>query len=205
MDMIVLIKEIIETIEKNENYLTELDRVIGDSDHGTNLLRGFNKIKEELPNLIGLNNAELFNKIAMLLISNVGGASGALYGTGILRMGNTMKDKSDLKIEDWILALDAMIEGIKMRGKSNLEEKTMLDTIIPAVETLKVNKDDKDIKEIALKVSKSAEDGMNSTKNMVATKGRASYLGERSIGHLDPGAASSYLIIKTICDIVGRK
>ena len=205
MDMIVLIKEIIETIEKNENYLTELDRVIGDSDHGTNLLRGFNKIKEELPNLTGLNNAELFNKIAMLLISNVGGASGALYGTGILRMGNTMKDKSDLKIEDWILALDAMIEGIKMRGKSNLEEKTMLDTIIPAVETLKVNKDDKDIKEIALKVSKSAEDGMNSTKNMVATKGRASYLGERSIGHLDPGAASSYLIIKTVCDIVGRK
>ncbi|MGL4687870.1 MAG: dihydroxyacetone kinase subunit DhaL, partial [Fusobacteriaceae bacterium] len=140
MDILKLIVEIEKVIEKNEGHLSELDRAIGDSDHGTNLVRGFKKVKEEIPNLTGLNNAEMFNKIAMLLISNIGGASGALYGTGIMRMGSTMKNKEVLNMEDLILALDALVEGIKMRGKSTKGEKTMLDAIIPAVETLKENK-----------------------------------------------------------------
>lgn len=134
----------------------------------------------------------------MILISNVGGASGAIYGTGLMKVAQSLKGIEVLDRENIVKATEAMVDGIKMRGKAQCGEKTMLDTIVPVVEVLKENKNESlDI--LLEKIQKAAKEGVGSTKDMRATKGRASYLGERSIGHLDPGAMSSYLIIDTIC------
>ncbi|MCQ8212868.1 dihydroxyacetone kinase subunit DhaL [Cetobacterium somerae] len=198
MDLIILVDKIADVIYENKDYLSELDRVIGDSDHGVNLSRGFQKIKEEKESLKNLSYSDFFNKIAMILISNVGGASGAIYGTGLMKVAQSLKGTNKLDRENIIKAADAMVEGIKMRGKAQCGEKTMLDTIVPVVETLKENKNE-ELNELLKKIQIIAKNGVDSTKDMKATKGRASYLGERSIGHLDPGAMSSYLIIDTIC------
>lgn len=198
MELITLIDKIADRIYENKDYLSELDREIGDSDHGVNLSRGFQKIKDESEILKSLNYSDCFNKMAMILISNVGGASGAIYGTGLMKVAQTLKGVDILDRNNIVKAAEAMVEGIKMRGKAQCGEKTMLDTIVPVVEVLKNNKEDSlDI--LLKKIQITAKDGMESTENMLATKGRASYLGARSIGHIDPGAMSSYLIIDTIC------
>lgn len=198
MELIFLIDKVADVIYENKDYLSELDREIGDSDHGVNLSRGFQKIKEESNNLSGLSYSDFFNRIAMILISNVGGASGAIYGTGLMKVAQSLKGIEILDRENIVKATEAMVDGIKMRGKAQCGEKTMLDTIVPVVEVLKENKNESlDI--LLEKIQKAAKEGVDSTKDMRATKGRASYLGERSIGHLDPGAMSSYLIIDTIC------
>lgn len=198
MELIFLIDKVADVIYENKDYLSELDREIGDSDHGVNLSRGFQKIKEESNNLSGLSYSDFFNRIAMILISNVGGASGAIYGTGLMKVAQSLKGIEVLDRENIVKATEAMVDGIKMRGKAQCGEKTMLDTIVPVVEVLKENKNESlDI--LLEKIQKAAKEGVGSTKDMRATKGRASYLGERSIGHLDPGAISSYLIIDTIC------
>lgn len=198
MELITLIDKIADRIYENKDYLSELDREIGDSDHGVNLSRGFQKIKDESETLKNLNYSDCFNKIAMILISNVGGASGAIYGTGLMKVAQSLKGIDILDRNNIIKAAEAMVEGIKMRGKAQCGEKTMLDTIVPVVEVLKNHKEDSlDI--LLKKIQITAKEGMKSTENMLATKGRASYLGARSIGHIDPGAMSSYLIIDTIC------
>lgn len=198
MELITLIDKIADRIYENKDYLSELDREIGDSDHGVNLSRGFQKIKDESEVLKSLNYSDCFNKMAMILISNVGGASGAIYGTGLMKVAQTLKGVDILDRNNIVKAAEAMVEGIKMRGKAQCGEKTMLDTIVPVVEVLKNNKEDSlDI--LLKKIQITAKEGMESTENMLATKGRASYLGARSIGHIDPGAMSSYLIIDTIC------
>lgn len=198
MELIFLIDKVADVIYENKDYLSELDREIGDSDHGVNLSRGFQKIKEESNNLSGLSYSDFFNRIAMILISNVGGASGAIYGTGLMKVAQSLKGIEVLDRENIVKATEAMVDGIKMRGKAQCGEKTMLDTIVPVVEVLKENKNESlDI--LLEKIQKAAKEGVDSTKDIRATKGRASYLGERSIGHLDPGAMSSYLIIDTIC------
>ena len=198
MELITLIDKIADRIYENKDYLSELDREIGDSDHGVNLSRGFQKIKDESEILKSLNYSDCFNKMAMILISNVGGASGAIYGTGLMKVAQTLKGVDILDRNNIVKAAEAMVEGIKMRGKAQCGEKTMLDTIVPVVEVLKNNKEDSlDI--LLKKIQITAKEGMKSTENMLATKGRASYLGARSIGHIDPGAMSSYLIIDTIC------
>lgn len=198
MELITLIDKIADRIYENKDYLSELDREIGDSDHGVNLSRGFQKIKDESEILKSLNYSDCFNKMAMILISNVGGASGAIYGTGLMKVAQSLKGIDILDRNNIIKGAEAMVEGIKMRGKAQCGEKTMLDTIVPVVEVLKNNKEDSlDI--LLKKLQITAKEGMESTENMLATKGRASYLGARSIGHIDPGAMSSYLIIDTIC------
>ncbi|MEG1582501.1 MAG: dihydroxyacetone kinase subunit DhaL [Cetobacterium sp.] len=199
MQILEIVEKVADVINQEKDYLSELDRVIGDSDHGVNLSRGFQKLIEEKDGLKNLNYSDFFNRIAMVLISNVGGASGAIYGTGLMKVAQSLKGKENLDLDTVIIASDAMVAGIKMRGKAEAGEKTMLDTIIPSVEALKQNKD-KDFSVILESVELAAKTGMESTEAMLATKGRASYLGERSIGHIDPGAMSSYLIIKTICE-----
>lgn len=197
----IIIEKVIDIISQNKELLTDLDREIGDSDHGINLDRGFQKIKEELSLYDNLNISDTCNKIAITLISNVGGASGAIYGTAFLKASMFLKNKEELSDEIILETFNQMILGIKSRGKAEVGEKTMLDTLIPVYDFMKKNVDEdiklktklKDIIEIA-KIS------MEKTKDIKATKGRASYLGERSIGHIDPGAYSSYLIIKTICE-----
>lgn len=204
--IIEIINKIADVINENKDYLTDLDRAIGDGDHGVNLNRGFTKLNEESEKYVELKNNEIITKIAMTLISNVGGASGALYGTAFMKMGIFMKGKENISKKDIPEIINIGIEGIKMRGKSDIEEKTMLDTLVPFCNYLKENIN-KEIN-IGLLFSEAlekAKSGRDSTIEMIAKKGRASYLKERSIGHLDPGAASSYMILETITEVLRGK
>ncbi|MFN2339807.1 MAG: dihydroxyacetone kinase subunit DhaL [Halanaerobium sp.] len=186
-----------DVIIDNKKYLTELDAAIGDGDHGINLARGFNKLKEKLKNDDFESRNELLKLTAMTLISNVGGASGPLYGTAFLNISKVISN-NQLDLDDLVEIAEEAIAGIKKRGKAEAGEKTMLDTIIPAAESLKKSRENNTDLEIALNnCLEAAEVGMKNTIEMQATKGRASYLGERSIGHQDPGATSSYLMIRT--------
>lgn len=196
----VLFLETADVIIKNKKHLTKLDAAIGDGDHGINLGRGFKVLKEKLENEEFDQRQDLFKAAAMTLISNVGGASGPLYGTAFLNISKTISEKN-LRLEDLIEIAEEAIAGIQKRGKAEAGEKTMLDTIIPAAESLKKSKSDDLEIDIALnKCLKAAENGMKNTIDMKASKGRASYLGDRSIGHQDPGATSSYLMIKTFIE-----
>lgn len=198
-----ILEQICKNIIENKDMLTELDRVIGDGDHGVNLARGMEKILVEIPNFTHLKEYEILNKSAMLLMSNVGGASGALYATALMKGANLLKGKENINPQDIVQVWGEMIEGIKSRGKSEKGEKTMLDTLIPAFENFRDEIDKNgDLKKAFIVAEKAGKEGMELTKNMLATKGRATYLGERSIGHIDAGATSSYLIIKTIADMI---
>jgi len=189
-----------DVIIANKEYLTELDAAIGDGDHGINLARGFKKLKGKLENDNFESRNELLKLTAMTLISNVGGASGPLYGTAFLNISKVISD-TELNLADLIEIAEEAIAGIQKRGKAEAGEKTMLDTIIPAAESLKKSRDNKSDLESALNnCLEAAEIGMKNTIEMQATKGRASYLGERSVGHQDPGATSSYLMIRTFIE-----
>lgn len=195
-----LFLETADVIIANKEYLTELDSAIGDGDHGINLARGFNKIKEKLDKDSLGNRSEIFKTIAMTLISNVGGASGPLYGTAFLNISKVISD-DQLDLNDLVEIAEEAIAGIQKRGKAEAGEKTMLDTIIPAAESLKESREAERNLQTALNhCLKAAKIGMENTIEMQATKGRASYLGERSIGHQDPGATSSYLMIETFIE-----
>ena len=195
-----ILNKVADIIIENKKYLTELDSAIGDGDHGINMTKGFKKVKEKLEAKDYENNKDLIKTVAMTLISTVGGASGPLYGTAFLNVSKIIPD-ADFDLDSIIEIGETAVAGIQKRGKAEQGEKTMLDTIIPAVNSLKESKENGDNVEEALKQCKvKAEEGMKATIDMQATKGRASYLGERSIGHQDPGATSSYLIIKTVID-----
>lgn len=200
-----MVLEIIEKISKeiieNTEYLTELDRNIGDGDHGVNLARGFTEIQNQLPSYANLPFSDVFQKMGMALLTKVGGASGAIYGTAFMSAGMFLKGKTEWEEKDILLTLKNMIEGIQKRGKAVLGEKTMLDTILPVYERMEVLfQEGKKFEEMKSELLAVAEEGMKHTKDIIATKGRAAYLGERSLGHLDPGAVSSYLMIKVICE-----
>ena len=196
-----ILEKICDIIIENKDNLTELDRVIGDGDHGVNLSRGMEKVKGEIAKFEVLKPFEVLNKCAMLLMSNVGGASGALYATALMKGAAALKGKEEINNNDIVIAWNDMILGIESRGKSTKGEKTMLDTLIPAYEAFKTAiESNKDLKTAFSDAEQAGKIGMESTKDMVATKGRATYLGERSIGHIDAGATSSYLIIKTIAE-----
>lgn len=198
-----IIEHICDSIIENKENLTELDRAVGDGDHGVNLSRGMEKIKENLPSFQGLKPFEILNKCAMLLMSNVGGASGALYASALMNGAKYLKTKENITNEDICETWKMMIEGIKHRGKTSENEKTMIDTLVPAYLAFKDKVEHNEDLKIAFESAESAgKDGMEATKTILATKGRASYLGERSIGHIDPGSFSSYLIIKTIAHTI---
>lgn len=195
-----IIDKMADLIIENKKYLTELDSAIGDGDHGINMTKGFKKVKEKLAAKDYKNNKELIKDVAMTLISTVGGASGPLYGTAFLNISKIIPD-ADFDLDSLIEIGEEAVAGVQKRGKAEQGEKTMLDTMIPAVNSLKESKKhDHDVETALKKAKASAEEGMKATIEMQATKGRASYLGERSIGHQDPGATSSYLIIKTVVD-----
>ena len=201
--VINIIKEIGNVIQKEKDFLTELDSFIGDADHGINMARGFKEVEKKLPGLEDKDVGTILRTVGMTLVSTVGGASGPLYGTAFMKAGMAIGAKNDIDGADFITALNAAVEGIKMRGKSHEGEKTMLDALIPALNTIKkVYEENKDFKAALEQGVKAAEEGVEYTKTIIATKGRASYLGERSIGHQDPGATSSYLMLKAICSII---
>ncbi|MGL4606496.1 MAG: dihydroxyacetone kinase subunit DhaL [Eubacteriaceae bacterium] len=176
---------------EHRQELTDLDQAIGDGDHGINMSRGFKAVEEKLPTLEDKNLDDILKNVGMTLVSTVGGASGPLYGTAFMKAGMSMKGKETLSAQDIIMAFDEALGGIKFRGKAEAGEKTMLDSLIPGLEALKQNIEAGNSVVIALEAAeKAAWEGVEYTKTIIATKGRASYLGERSIGHQDPGATS---------------
>lgn len=190
-------------IEQNKDYLTELDAAIGDADHGINMNRGFQKVLTQLPSLADKDIAGILKAVSMTLISSVGGASGPLYGTLFLRASTAVAGKVELTDQDMIALLEAGVDGVIQRGKAQLGDKTMLDALIPASEAFKnAIAEGMDTKEALNRAVTAAEEGVKNTIPLVAKKGRASYLGDRSAGHPDPGATSVYLILKTLLETV---
>lgn len=197
--LIEILNNIKDEVNSQKLYLTELDAVIGDGDHGLNISKGFNAVSEKLKENDNEDIGNILKKVGITLVSTVGGASGPLYGTAFMKASTYAKGKKEISIEDFIEMINIAIEGIKMRGKASQGEKTMLDSLIPAYEEgREAFKDGKNSKKVLEIMKNAAYKGVEYTKTIIATKGRASYLGERSIGHQDAGATSSALIIETI-------
>ena len=190
-------------IEQNKDYLTELDSAIGDADHGINMERGFKKVMSQLPGVADKDIGSILKTVSMTLISSVGGASGPLYGTLFLRSGTAVAGKQELTDEDMVGLLQAGLDGVRERGKAQPGDKTMLDVLSPAVRAFQqAVVGGKGTLQAMQQSVAAAEQGMKDTTPMLAKKGRASYLGERSIGHQDPGATSSYLMLKSLLAIL---
>lgn len=179
--------------------LTELDQAIGDGDHGINMKRGFEALAVAADSIAELPPGKALEKAGMTLVMSVGGASGPLYGSLLMSMGKAMPETVS-GIGDYATAFQAGVEAVMKRGKSQAGEKTMLEVLLPVAELLKAAEEfDPDA------VRATADAGLAATKDMKATKGRASFLGERSVGHLDPGARSSALLIHAVCDVIEGK
>jgi dihydroxyacetone kinase-like protein len=190
-------------IEENRQYLTDLDSPIGDADHGINMDRGFKKVISKLPGVEEKDIGTVLKTAGMALVTSVGGAGGPLYGTFFMDAGKAVAGKMELSDDDLVALLDAGLKGVIRIGKTNLEDKTMVDALHPALEALKkAVADGKDTGEALHLMTDAAHEGMKDTIPMLARKGRASYLGERSIGHQDPGATSSYLLLKTLTETI---
>ena len=193
------IKAIGDKIDAEKDYLTELDNIIGDGDHGINMARGFQMVESKLPSLEGKDIGTILKTVGMTLVSTVGGSSGPLYGTAFMKAGMAMAGKMDMDLNDFLSCLDVAIEGVKMRGKSTQVEKTMLDAMIPALDAMRTaTENSSDSKTVLAAGIEAAKAGVEYTKTIIATKGRASYIGERSLGHQDPGATSFTDILETI-------
>jgi phosphoenolpyruvate---glycerone phosphotransferase subunit DhaL len=186
-------------IEQNKEYLTELDAAIGDADHGINMERGFKKLLIQLPTIANKDIGSILKSVSMTLIASIGGASGPLYGTFFLRASSAVADKDELDEQDMVDMLRAGLNGVIERGKTQLGDKTMLDVLFPAVTAFEKAVDERKVMRDAMgQALAAAEQAMKDTALMQAKKGRASYLGDRSIGHQDPGATSCYLMLKCL-------
>jgi phosphoenolpyruvate---glycerone phosphotransferase subunit DhaL len=187
-------------IDANATLLTELDAAIGDADHGANLQRGFAAIREQVADLSARPLGAALQEAGKTLVMKVGGASGPLYGSLLMAMGKAADGADTFDAAAAARMLAAGIVAVKARGKSEAGEKTMLEVLVPVARALTESAAAGDAPAVlAGKLRAAAEQGLESTRPMKATKGRASFLGERSIGHLDPGAMSSCLLIKEIC------
>jgi len=202
-----MIRAIGQTLEGNKAFLTELDSAIGDADHGINMAKGFRAVEEKVAGVAGKDAGTILKTVGMTLVSTVGGAAGPLYGTAFMRAGTAVAGKDSLTAADLVQALGAAVEGVKQRGKAGRGDKTMVDALEPAYEAIqKEVAAGKDAAAALAAGVAAAAAGVEYTKGIIARKGRASYLGERSIGHQDPGATSSYLILKTMAEfLAGRK
>jgi phosphoenolpyruvate---glycerone phosphotransferase subunit DhaL len=186
-----------EELHAQREYLTELDAAIGDGDHGINMDRGFTAVLDKLPSVTDADVGTILKTVGTTLVSTVGGASGPLYGTAFLRAGTALAGKQELQSSDVVTGLEAALEGIKARGHAQIGEKTMVDALSPAVDAFKTATEaDQSLQEALYAAGNAAEEGMKATIPLVATKGRASYLGERSAGHQDPGATSVTLLLR---------
>jgi dihydroxyacetone kinase-like protein len=191
-----------ETISNNADELEELDRILGDGDHVVNLLRGLVVLEAKAEDLSGTDWSGAFQGIGLSLMSSVGGASGSLYGTLFLKMGGVLKEK-ELTTSGMADALSQGVDAMKARGKSDVGEKTMLDVLVPVAQCL-TQLSDQGVERNALleAIAGVALEGVESTRNMVATKGRAAYIGDRSVGHIDAGAKSSQVMLCALTDFL---
>ena len=193
-------------IEENAAALTRLDAAIGDGDHGTNMNRGFKAALQRLDGLQAEDFGSVFKAVGMALISKVGGASGPLYGSFYLAVGKSLGDVGEVEDGGLAAALRAGYEGVVARGKAQLEDKTMLDAWHPALEALDAAlAGGRDLGQALDEAEQAAEAGVKATIPLVARKGRASYLGERSRDHQDPGATSTHLLVKALADVVNGR
>ncbi len=193
-------KEIQVVIDNNAPEIEQLDQEIGDGDHIFNIQRGIKLVIELEPIIKHLSMSKALNQIAMKILSGIGGSSGALFGTLFMTMAKVSNIDDGIDYKKAINMFVDGVEAVKQRGKADVGEKTMMDVLIPVANCLKEGVEkDIDLKDLMRKTIETAEKGMLSTKNLLATKGRASFLGERSKGHIDPGARSSQLMIKTVC------
>ena len=200
-DVVRMIRAFAATVSENKEYLTELDSAIGDADHGINMDRGFQAVLAKVDGLPPGDVGALFKAVGMTLVSTVSGAGGPLYGTLFLQLGTATAGKNEIGPDDWASALAAAVQGVQARGKAELQDKTMIDALAPARDAFAEALGEGATFGDALRRSAAAgEEGMKGTITLVARKGRASYLGERSAGHQDPGATSSFLLLKTIAE-----
>ena len=186
-------------ISNHKDEIEKLDQEIGDGDHIFNILRGLKEVMKIKEDCINEPIDKIFKQLGMKIMTTVGGSSGALFATLLIGMSK----KYDVKLNNLQNISNMFFEGVeamKKRGKSDIGEKTMLDVLIPVAIKLKNIQNEQNMKLVAEEITKVAEEGMLGTKNLIATKGRASFLGERAKGHIDPGARSSQLAIKAICD-----
>jgi phosphoenolpyruvate---glycerone phosphotransferase subunit DhaL len=186
-------------IEENRGELVRLDTAIGDGDHGTNMDRGMRKAIEKADALEGDDVGALLKAVGMALVSSVGGAAGPLYGTLFLQMGTATAGATTLDAAAFAEALDTGLKGVQARGKAEPGDKTMVDALLPAVAALREGQS-AGVAEAVDRAASAAEEGMKATIPMEARKGRASYLGPRSVGHQDPGATSSYLLLRSAAE-----
>ena len=193
-------KEIQVVIDNNAPEIEKLDQEIGDGDHIFNVQRGIKLVIELEPILKNLSMSKALNQIAMKILSGIGGSSGALFGTLFMTMAKVSNIDDGIDYKKAINMFVDGVEAVKQRGKADVGEKTMMDVLIPVANCLKEGVEkDIDLKDLMRKTIEIAEKGMLSTKDLLATKGRASFLGERSKGHIDPGARSSQLMIRSVC------
>ncbi len=200
--VIQIISEMSRCMEREKDFLTDLDNAIADGDHGINMARGFSAAEQKISDLKDKDIGTVLKTAGMTLVSAIGGSAGPLYGTAFMRSGMVMNQKTEMNISDFIDCMKASAEGIMQRGKAVRGEKTMLDSMIPAIEEMeKALSDGLSDKEI-LKIGViAAQKGVEFTKTIAATKGRASYIGDRSIGHQDPGATSLTFLLEVAANL----
>ncbi len=193
-----IVRKLMEVIQENKDWLSEIDGAIGDGDHGVNMAKGFSMAGEKIDSTEN-NLSEQLKMLAMTLVSNIGGAMGPIYGTFFLNMSKEIRGKDQLEAQDLAKMLRSALEGVKKRGGAKVGDKTLVDTLEPAtIAYERAIGEGKSISEAIDLMIDAAKKGMESTKELVAKKGRSSRLGERSKGTIDAGSASCYLILKTL-------
>ena len=206
VDVTGWMNEVASAVEAEATHLTQLDSAIGDGDHGINMDRGMQAAVAKAESLSGDDVGKLLKTVGTTLVSKVGGAGGPLYGTLFMQLGTALAGRSEVDADAWAGALEAGVKGVRARGKAEPGDKTMLDALIPGVDALRgAVEEGKGLHDALARASEAARRGMEETVPMVARKGRASYLGERSAGHQDPGATSSHLLFATLKKCTGSE
>jgi dihydroxyacetone kinase-like protein len=205
-DLVAWLRRFQQLVAENRAYLTELDAAIGDADHGANLDRGMSAVLAKLEETPAAAADELFKRAGMTLVSTVGGSSGPLYGTFFLRLGTALGPESSLPVPALAAGMRAGLDGVRQRGRAEAGEKTMVDALVPALDAFdRVALAGGPASNAAHAAFVAAEEGRDATGPLVARKGRASYLVERSAGHLDPGAASTALLFQALDEALPRR
>lgn len=201
--VVTWLQRLAAVMSENKTFLTDLDAAIGDADHGINMDRGFTKVLEKLPALADKDVGALLKETGMVLLSSVGGASGPLYGTFFMKAGMALAGKQVLEVQDVLTLFETGTDGILSRGRAEPQDKTMYDVWKPVIEAMRgVVAAGGDLGAALDACVAAAEAGVAATIPLQARKGRASYLGERSMGHQDPGATSSWLMLRALRDVV---
>lgn len=205
-DIVSAVQAVQSAILANEAQIESLDRAIGDGDHFINVRRGCEAIVAMKADLLPLAPAEAFKRIGMKLLSTIGGASGPLIGSFFISMGRDLEGVTEPDARQFAAALSAGVDAIKSRGKADVGEKTMLDVLIPTSRLLlRLAGEGSDRETLCAKLKQEAEANMLATRDMIATKGRAHFLGERALGHIDPGAKTSQVAVFAVCDMLTVK